>query len=164
MYQLFFHGTFCGTNHGNSWYHVCYNHCKNSDRFQISYCTEHTYNVFCMAREQPYLYQLNCLGSILGTVPTYIYVVVLYSENDVPTKHTFFFFYWIAHAALQYSLLRGRLIVASLAPQQDRTVVPTYSLAWFLHFDQTHTVDPFVEGGDTPLTSLHCHHLTIKNM
>ena len=76
-----------------------------------------------MTSLQAYLYLLTPLDSILDTVTIYIYLVLLYSENDVPTEHTFFFFYWIAHAALQYSLLR-RLVVLSLTLQHDLIVVP----------------------------------------
>ena len=42
-------------------------------------------------------------------------------------------------------------------------VVPYQSVAWFLHFDQIHTVNPVMEGGDRLLASVHHHHPTIKN-
>ena len=67
--------------------------CKNSEPFQIAYCIERIYNVYGMAHVQAYSYLLNCLESILGTVPIYIYLILLYNENDVPTKHTFFSVY-----------------------------------------------------------------------
>ena len=78
MNQLFCHGTFCGTNHGNSWYPVCYNRCKSSDPFQISYCIEHIYSVYDMKRVQTYLYLLTPLDPVLDTLPTYTYLVLLY--------------------------------------------------------------------------------------
>ena len=52
------------------------------------------YNVYCMAFVQSYCCILNHPVSILDTVPAYTYyLVLLYGENDVPTKPTFFFLY-----------------------------------------------------------------------
>ena len=66
---------------------------KNSEPFQIAYYIERIYNVYGIAHVQAYSYLLNCLESILDTVPICIYLILLYSENDVPTKHTFFSVY-----------------------------------------------------------------------
>ena len=53
-----------------------------------------------MASLQSYLYILNHLDSILDNFPICIYHLLLYSKNDVSTKHTFFSVYWTVHVAL----------------------------------------------------------------
>ena len=88
--------------------------------------------------------------------------------NDAPTMHTLFSVYWIETVASSNSLhvycWLFPVVVLFLPRHLYPIVIPYQFVVWFLHFNWTHTVDPFAEVDGRVLSSVHHHHPAIKNM